>query len=338
MNTEYLTTSATIVIPTNMVSLSTYDYCMWLDHHIFKDTSLTPSGYNFTYPLTAYGGYFFPRDIIFDSALSGGPFYDICYQDFCNERFSLNSIPIYCVSNVTFVLSALDESAQKIIKIIYDFGDNSEHVIKNYDYLNSNSTPIKLQNVSHIFYPSDKFATSYTPRISTVYEDGCISTVILTLCSFKCGILDLYENMALLDAAQSKITRSVVLTLEDKKQRQLYTNILDLDAPLPSLSSIASTAIAQSIEQSTTIVRASTARLQFLNPIKADIFNYEYVEGPGINMTPDVLILPPGSFISGLSAEGIIVIDGEGAPYIVGEGLTITPGLLRSPPPADALT
>lgn len=332
MNTDFLTTSATVIIPTNIVALSTYDYCTWLDHHIFKDTSLTPTGYGFTYPVTAYGGYFFPRSITFTSIISGGPFYDICYQDFCYESFSLSPINIYCVSNVTFVLSALDESAEKIVKIVYDFGDKSDLLIKNYDYLNSNSTPIKLQPVTHTYYPTDSFVSAYTPRISTISEDGCVSTITLTLCSFKCGIIDLFNDMVLLDAAQSKTVRSIVLTLEDKKQRQIYTNMLDLDAPLPQLSSITNTSIAQAIEQATTIVRASTGRLQFLNPIKADIFNYEYTEGPGINMTPDTLVLPPGSLISSSSAYGITVIDGEGAPYIVGDGLIVTPGFLRTPP------
>jgi len=333
MNTDFLTTSAKIIVPTNIVALSTYDYCSWLDHHIFKDTSLTPTGYGFTYPLTAYGGYFFPRVITFTSEISGGPFYDICYQDFCYERYSLSPVNIYCVSNVTFVLSALDDSAGKIISIIYDFGDNSDLLIKNYDYLNSNTIPIKLQPVTHTYYPTDSFVSTYTPRISTVSEDGCVSTITFTLCSFKCGILDLYENMSLLDAAQSKTARSIVLTLEDTKQRQVYTNMLDLDAPLPQLSSITNASIVQALEQATTIVRASTGRLQFLNPIKADIFNYEYAEGPGINMTPDTLVLPPGSLISSSSAFGISLIDGAGAPYVIGAGLIVTPGFLRTPSP-----
>jgi hypothetical protein len=109
--------------------------------------------------------------------------------------------------------------------------------------------------------------------------------------------------------------------------------MLDLDAPLPLLSSIASGSVAQILPQTTTLVKASTARLQFLNPIKADIFDYEYVEGPGINMTPDAIVLSPGSLISSSSAYGINLIDGDGAPYIVGAGLIITPGFLRTPTP-----
>lgn len=338
MNTTInLATTATVVIPTNIVALSTYDYCDWLDHHIFKDTSLyppntsiPPDGYNWVYPLTAYGGYFFPRVITFAKTVSGGPFYDICYQDFCSEMFSINSINLYCISTVNFILSALDESSSKAVKIIYDFNDGSELLVKNFDYLNPNNS-IKNVAVSHTYYPSEKFITAYFPSISTVYEDGCTSTVSMVLCSFKCGIVDVYDKVVLLDAAQTKAVRTVVLTLENKKDRQLFSNMLDLDALVPLLTG---TNNLQSVPAPApaplTIVRASSARLQFLNPVKIEVFNYEYVEGPGINLTPDILSLKPGEFIYTNSDSGIEIINGDGAPYALGDGIIITKGLLRT--------
>lgn len=334
--TNNLSTTATVIIPTNIVALSTYDYCEWLDHHIFKDTSLyppntsiPPNGYNWEYPLTAYGGFFFPKAITFSKTVSGGPFYDICYQDFCSEMFSINPVNLYCISTVNFVLSALDESSSKAIKMIYDFNDGSELLVRNFDYFNQSS--LKNDIVSHTYYPSEKFITAYFPSISTVYEDGCISTVSMVLCSFKCGIVDVYEKVVLLDAAQTKSVRTVVLTLENKKDRQVFSNILDLDALVPLLSgSIALDSIPSPESVPLTIVRASSARLQFLNPVKIEVFNYEYVEGPGINLTPDVLSLKPGDLIYSSSDSGIALVNGDGAPYVIGDGIIITKGLLRT--------
>jgi len=331
MNTSTLSTTASLVIPTNVISLSTYDYCNWLDHHIFKDTSLTPTGYNFTYPQTAYGGYFYPKVINFSKTVSGGPFYDICYQDFCSEMFSVQSINIYCIATVNFILSALDESNAKAVKIIYDFNDKSDLVIKTFDYLNPTSTPLKNQIISHTYYPSENFITAYRPSISTVYEDGCTSTVTLTLCSFKCGIIDVYEDVSLLDAAQTQSVRTIILTLENRKNKQVFSNMLDLDALVPLLSGTNNLQeVPTPIATPLTIVRSTSARLQFLNPIKIDVINYEYVEGPGINLTPDILSLAPGDFMYTPSLGGLIIENGEGAPYVIGDGITITPGLIRS--------
>jgi hypothetical protein len=329
MNTLNLSTSARILIPANSVELSSYNYCNWLDHHIFKDTNLSPTGYDFVYPQSAYGGYFYPRAITFAKVVSGGPFYDICYQDFCTEIFSINSVNLYCISTVAFILSALDESNAKIIKLIYDFDDKTDMVIKNYDYINPYTIPIKQQTVYHTFYPRDNLITTYHPKISAIYEDGCTSTIAMTLCCFKCGIIDAYENVGLLDSAQTKEVRSIVLTLEDRKNRQLFTNMLDLDAPLPPLTAIPQAPVTIPTLPQLTIVKATSARLQFINPVTVNIFNYEYMEGLGINLTPDLLELAPGDLIYSPLSGGIILIDGSGAPYDVGDGILITPGVTR---------
>ena len=186
MYTDFITTTAYVVAPTHVADLSSFDYCTWLDHHIFKDTSLTPTGYDFIYPLTAFGGQF---DITgFNKTISGGPFYDYCYQDFCLEEYSfLTPINIFCVANVNFVLSALDESAAKIIRIVYDFDDGSEKLIRNYNYTLPQYS-LKDLIVSHTYFPTENFETVYYPSVFILYEDGCTSWITFSLHNFKCGI------------------------------------------------------------------------------------------------------------------------------------------------------
>lgn len=307
-----------------MVELSTYDYCSWLDHHIFKDTSLSETGYNFVYPLTADGGTY--TSISYTTAISGGPFYDYCYQDFCFEKFSLTPLNTYCITNVSFVLSAIDESAAKIIRLIYNFNDGSEQVIKNYNYLTVQQFSLKDEIVSHLFYPTEKFVTTYYPSITALYEDGCRSVVTCVINTYKCGIFNIFENVALLDAAQQKTAQNIVLTLEDKKRFQLFTNLLDLTATVfTKIDQVSATTIVS--EDILTIVQASSARIQFLNPVSVDPIIYEYIEGPGINLTPDLLVLAPEDLINSLSGD-IILTEG-GAPYNLGDGIIVTTGFLR---------
>jgi len=327
MYTDVITTTAFVVVPTNTVELSTYDFCNWLDHHIFKDTSLTPTGYNFFYPLTAFGGTYF--DVNYTTTVSGGPFYDYCYQDFCFEKFSLNAINLYCVANVNFVLSAFDETQAKLIRLVYDFNDDTPKVVKNFNYISPQQTLIRNEIVSHIYYPTEQFVTTYRPSITAIYEDGCINVVTLTLNSYKCGIYDAFKDVALLDSAQTKNTNNIILTLEDRKRLQVFTNILDLNAQTATLLDLASGETAQQLLDTVTVVKASSARIQFLNPVVVDPATYEYVEGPGINLTPDNLRLLQNDLIVSLSGD-IVFEENTGAPYVVGDGIIVTPGFLRT--------
>ena len=149
--------------------------------------------------------------------------------------------------------------------------------------------------------------------------------------NFKCGIHDVFKDVALLDASQSRNTRNIIVTLEDKKRFQVFTNKLDLDAQVSPFVTKLSAAAEEQFNVLTTVV-ASSARIQFLNSIRIDPLTYEYVEGPGINLTPDLLLLAPNDLIVSLSGD--IVLTGEdGAPYYIGDGIIITEGLLREETP-----
>jgi len=280
------------------------------------------------YPLTAFGGTYLMLNLTFTKTICGGPFYDYCYQDFCYEGYILQPINLFCVTNVNFILSAFDESENKIIRLIYDFDDNSALLIKNYSF-SQNDISLKDRVVSHIYYPTKNFVTAYMPKISAVYEDGCITTITAVLCCFKCSLVNTYKNMVLLDAAQSKIPRSIFLTLEDKEANQLFSNTLDLDAPYTTFNTETPDVLSAAIVTET-VITATSARIVFLNPIVIEPLIYDYVEGDGINLTPDVVSLLEGDLLYSLSAD-IVIPENVGAPYIVSESLIITPRLLRTP-------
>lgn len=335
MYTDFLTTTAVAIVPTNVISLSTFEECKWLDHHIFKDTSLPPlstpqnidySGYNFVYPLSVIGGTF--NGNTYTNIISGGPFYDYCYQDYCYEQFTLQPINIFCVANVWFVLSAFDESQSKLVSVIYNFSDGSPLVRNTYNYTSVQPASLKTDIVKHTFLPTEKFVTTYTPSITALYEDGCFVIINFILNSFKCGIFNTFKDIALIDSVQHDVTRKVLISLEDKNRLQVFTNLLDLDAVVETIIlPVTSRQIDTAENNVLTIIRASSARTLILNPVVVEPLIYEYAQGPGLDLIPDILLLQEYDIITPLTA--INISDNIGAPYNVGAGLIVTPGLLR---------
>jgi hypothetical protein len=311
------------LIPSNTAELSTYDFCSWLDHHIFKDTSLSPTGYDFLYPLTAYGGPLSANTpIVYSASAVGGPLYEICYQDFCYKQTILNAFEIYCVTTVNFILSALDESVANIMKIVYDFNDGSEVIYNDYKFTNNPPVSPKDIVVSHVYYPQNKTLTTYNPSISVVFSDCCVNTYTATICSYRCGILDIYEDTFLLDAAQSKDSFNIILTLEDQDRRQIFGNLLDLNEPLPFLSALPGEVQPVPQVEASTVVRSNTARRLRRNPIAASVSQYDYIEGAGIDLIPDAATLDT---LEPLQTSNLsIQLSGTGAPYAGGTGITIS--------------
>ena len=101
---------------TNITPLSSYPSCNFLDHYVFRDTL---SGYSVYYPTTAYGGSF--TSSTFNFGVTGGSLNKSCYQDFCFRTIYTRPLRLFCATNLTFVLSALDESVSNIVKIVHYF-------------------------------------------------------------------------------------------------------------------------------------------------------------------------------------------------------------------------
>jgi len=299
--------------------LSSYDSCDYLDHYIFSDPI---SGTNIFYPLSVYGGTF--TGSTFDAVVSGGPMFDICTQDFCYKITDVPSVNLFCTTTVYFVLTGLDESESNIIKILYDF-DNAEIEEQNYTF--SSNQPINPKSIvkSTTYYPTTKLITAYTPTISVIRSNCCINTYRFTLCSFRCSVLDMYEDVSLLNAQQST-SFNVILTLENQRDKQLFSNILNIGDPvfIQPLSGLPFVVETVPPAQNIVIVEPRIPSEPVdTSPIVAPPPGFVYQQGTGIDINPDrVTLVPPDYFESYGVTQGI-TISGDGPPYLQATGIII---------------
>jgi hypothetical protein len=301
-------------------SLTAYDICNYLDHYIFSDPI---SGTNIFYPLSAFGGTF--SGSTFNSVVSGGPMYDVCTQDFCYKIVDVPSVNLFCTTTVYFNLTGLDESDSNIIKIIYDFDDKGGIIEQNYTFNSAQAINPKDIIKSKTYYPTARLATTYTPSISVIRSNCCINTYRFTLCAFRCSVLDMYENVALLNAQQST-PFNVILTLENERDLQLFSSILNISDPgfAPALSSLPYTVETVPPAQNTVVVdtRVPAPPLD-INSISAPAPGYIYRQGLGIDITPDTVTLIPPDYFESYGVTRGITISGDGPPYLQSTGIII---------------
>jgi len=308
---------------TTIIPLSSYPDCNFLDHYVFRDTL---SGYSVYYPTTAYGGLF--TTSTFNDEVSGGSIKKSCYQDFCVREISVLPLRLFCITNLTFVLSALDESVTNIVKIIYNFGDGSPEQSVIPDYSNAYISP-KILPLNHTYYPTDKLVTVYTPTVTVLYNDSCVATYYFTLCSYKCGIIDAYEKAYLLHSRETFNPTNIFLTLESAPERQIFNNLLLTDNPLYSIPSqfnlpniVDPVPPEKNIPTTTTTLPAVTTQPVFVNPVVAPAPLYNYREGPGINLTPNEVSLLYYELIT--PTDTSLILSGASLPYFASTGILIT--------------
>ena len=308
---------------TNITPLSSYPSCNFLDHYVFRDTL---SGYSVYYPTTAYGGSF--TSSTFNFGVTGGSLNKSCYQDFCFRTIYTRPLRLFCATNLTFVLSALDESVSNIVKIVYDFDDGTDNTAVVPNYITNYTSP-KTIFLSHVYYPKNEYITVYSPTITVIYEDSCITTYNFTLCAFKCGIIDAYEKVSLIQSRETFITENLLLTLENTPERHLFNNLLLTKNPvfaLPSSSILENVVepvpVSKNIPFITTRVPAITSQPVFGNPVVAPLPTYSYIEGPGINLTPDQVTLLYYQLFS--TTDSSIILTGANLPYFASTGILIT--------------
>ena len=308
-------------------SISALGYCNYLDHYIFSDPI---SGVNIFYPLTAYGGPF--DGATFNGVVSGGPMYDVCFQDYCYKTYTLDAVKLFCTTTVNFKLSGIDETDSRVIKVIYNFDDGGD--LYEVDYAKVNGAVVLPINtvVSRDYYPTASLVTTYTPTISVIRNDCCINTYTLTLCAFKCSILDTYQDVALLNAQQTA-GFDIILTLEKKNVRQIFKNALninDLEFVVPALSALPNLVEpvppAQNHPQVPVLDAKDFTQPVNENPVVAPEIGYNYSEGDGVDLIPDFIRLVPSEDIVPSGIEGStagITISGDGPPYFAAEGIDI---------------
>ncbi len=172
-----------------------------LNHYLFTDPIF---GLNFVYPLTADGGAIYP--FTFQTIASGGLFFPWGYL-LATTYSSFNIGPLKGPYTVTFSPSGLDTSFYAILKIVYDFGDGTTEVIER-DVVPNNPNTNLLEsgnpasiNISHIYYPRDRYLTTYYPSVTVL--NGNLS---LDIFSYKIDIVpaSVYElgDIRLINTAQ----------------------------------------------------------------------------------------------------------------------------------------
>jgi len=305
-------------------ALSGIDNCVFLDHYVFKDPV---SGYNIFYPLTAYGGPLpTTPPFTFTYTITGGTFQKDCSQDYCFNTITFQPIKIFCVTTVNFVLSSIDQSVSKIGKIIYDFGDGSQQKVVTKDLI-SNISPANIV-VTKTYYPTDQLCTVYVANINVVYDNCCINTYQITFSAFKCGILDVYRKVALLNSQQTKAPYNVLLTLENQDDRQLFNNLLLTNEPfyaipkqkrLPNL--VEPVPVDANIPTSTVVPPVTTQPVD-PSPIVAPPPEYIYIGGDGIELIPNTITLTIGDSLTTIDES--IILSGAELPYQATPSILIT--------------
>jgi len=262
------------------------------------------------------------------TSISGGPFNDVCFQDYCYKSIQYDPIKLYCVSTVNYILSGIDENDANVIEVVYDFGDGSPIAEYSYKRENeSNISPIQAP-VSHTYYPDNTTARTFTPSISVIRSDCCINSYYFTLCTFKCSILDIYEDVILHNAQQST-DFNVVLTLEKKNSRQLFKNALDLSNivfAVPLLSSLPNLVEpvppAFNRPKPEPLAPPDVTEPINNNPVVPPERAYYYKEGRGVDLAPDFLRIVPSEDIDSAESSGL-TLSGDGPPYLPSEGIDI---------------
>lgn len=312
------------ITKTQFGELSTIPGCVFVDHYIFIDPI---SGSNIFYPITANGGRLDPDTAYTPTwILSTGPLSEVCYQDFCFSFTFIEPIKIFCETSVVFVLSSFDESVSEITKIVYDFGDGSEILEVNYNFISNPPVSPKDILISKKYIPTSKYVTTYNAYVSVVKNDSCVNTLLIPLCCFQCGIVDMYDDVSILNAQVTTIPSNVLLTLEQERQDQIFNTLLLTNEP-------------------TTIIGAESALPDVVNPIDTIQLLKASTPIPSTPIPPSDInpLIPPTQYlytncvglifnipIAGLIAtqefrikDDSLTLSFGGAPYSGGSGIVV---------------
>ena len=283
-------------------------------------------------PLTANeGGPEWDGFVVFQSELSGGPITNVAYDDFSNLN-SLQELGIYfCTPTLYLSLSSFDESVT-----VY------EPTVRFATLTSANTfiiTPPKSQIITLDFTPGEKYITPYVTGLSVIRLDNTVNTFTLRTSVVQCGVLDLYDTTNILNTQVLDNANQILLTLENKTNNSVYTNILNTDIPFflltggdiiniqPSeielqpifeLDPVSEFDIGQIIQVAAPVNAIAKPKP---NPITPAAAEYYYRGGRGIRMRPLLARLLPGQeFSYSRLSSGLIILSG-GAPYFPGSGI-----------------
>ncbi len=178
---------------------------------------------SFFYSTSTFGG---EISTIFTEYLSGGKT-EISYDDLQENELTLEGHYVFCNSEVIFDLSKFDQTESKIIKLVFDPNNGSETQTFDSKIQNNQFYYPVLSSIQSVYYPSEKFYTSFNPKFEIYYEDGNVVNIIIPLTSVQCGIFDSYKDKTIVDTVPFyKNPSNVLLFVNDNLQDDLIlTNI-----------------------------------------------------------------------------------------------------------------
>lgn len=177
-------------------------------------------------------------NVTFDYTVSGGSLKNSFYEDFLVQE-SYFSIPIQeCTTMLSIVLSSFDESTSEISKIVCSYNNNVYKLETPINIDPVSAANLKsLRKIDILLNPSGEFhRNSYYIYLSVYKFDTTINRITLSGELLKCGINDLYYNNYLLDSQLSNTSSKVFLLNEDRNNKQIFVNSINISTPNQALS------------------------------------------------------------------------------------------------------
>lgn len=174
----------------------------------------------------------------FSEEISGGILKNKFYEDFVLAE-SVFDIPIQeCTTMLTLVLSSFDETVSEISKVVCMYKDLVYKIETPINIDPLSATKIKtLRKIDILLNPdSTLHKSTYSVYLSVYKFDSTVNKIKLTGDILKCGINNFYNNSYLIDSQLSNDSNKVFIVNEDRTNKQLYINTLNVQTPNQVLS------------------------------------------------------------------------------------------------------
>lgn len=330
--------------------LSSFSVINYKDGYFFQNLDEVST---FQFPTSTFGGPLTANEggpewdgfVLFETELSGGPITNTSYDDFSNLNSVIGLGVHFCTPTLYLSLTSFDESMSRITKIVCEHNNDVtvyEPTIRFESLTSTNTfriTPPKSQIIKLDFKPGESYITPYTTGLSVIRLDNTVNTFTLRTSVVQCGVLDLYDTTNILNTQVLDNANQILLTLENKTNNTVYTNILNTDIPFylltggdiiniqPSeielqpifeLEPVDEFNIGQIIQVAAPINAVPKPKP---NPISPAAAEYYYRGGRGIRMRPLLARLLPGQEFSYSRLDSGLIILSGGAPYFPGLGI-----------------
>ena len=175
---------------------------------------------------------------IFTDYTSGGAFTNNYYEDVVLKE-SFFSIPIQsCTTQLSIILSAFDSTSSDISKVLCNYKDQTYKLETPLNISTLSAENIKrMRKIDVLLNPEGNLhRNTYSIKLSVYKFDTTVNVVTLTGEILKCGIHDLYYDNYLLDSQLSYSSNKVYIVNENRENKQLFLNTLDITTPQQVLS------------------------------------------------------------------------------------------------------